>query len=357
VETGTGIYVSRTDTGSDPTVADSDGDGLSDFVEVNRNPPTNPNKADTDNDGFSDPEEIAWGTDPTNPQDTPVTFVIANSQAQFSGIQGSNGWYSGYRVFNPVSGSVDYDPNQDFIRFPGSEGQGPWDGVLQTWNNANGSWALNTAGAAPWTMLGPLAVHPNGTNNPPTIGGTPDPTQEQWTTRRWVASALTSNTPVTIIWQVRKANLNNDGVTGLLFINGKLADSKAIAGNDGTGEIRRYRAILKPNDIVDLALSPAGPSGDRFDYSDGSETWFWIDARPWPPADVRLSESSLDQAQGKFTFKWNSSPNVNYIVWFSTNLKDWTALPAVQSGGTNTTFTHDLGSPPPAARFYRVSPQ
>jgi Bacterial TSP3 repeat len=355
VETGTGVYVSRTDTGSNPTVADSDGDGLSDFVEVNRNPPTNPNKADTDNDGWSDPDEIAWGTDPTNPQDTPVAFLIANSQAQFSGVQGSNGWYSGYRVYNPVSGSVDYDANQDFIRFPGGEGQGSWDGVAQTWNN--GSWALNTAAAGPWTMLGPLAVHPNGTNSPPTIGGTEDPTNEQWTTRRWVAGTLTSNTPVTIIWQVRKTNLNNDGVTGLLFINGKLADSKAIEGTDGNGEVRRYRVILKPNDIVDLALSPAAPNGDRFDYSDGSETWFWIDTRPWPPADIVLSGSNANLTQGKFTFSWNSSPGVNYVVSYSSNMKDWTALPAVPSGGTTTTFTDNLGSPTPAARFYRVSPQ
>ncbi len=354
VETGTGIYVSRTDTGTDPTKVDSDGDGLSDSFEVNRNPPTNPNKADTDGDGFSDPDEIAWGTDPTNAQDTPVAFVIANSEAQFSGVQGANGWYSGYRVYNPVAGTVDYSPTQDFIPFPGGEGLGPWDGVLQTWNN--GSWALNTAGAAPWTMLGPLLIHPNGTNSAPTIGGNPDPTQEQWTIRRWAASVLTSNTPATVIWYARKDNTSNDGVTGLLFVNGKLADSKAVAGTDTTGEIRRYRVMLKPNDIVDLALSPAAPNGDRHDWSDGSATWFWVDTRPWP-ADVKLTEPSLDRAQGKFTFKWTSTPNVNYIVWYSTNLKDWTALPPVPSGGTSTTFTHEVGSPVPSPRFYRVSPQ
>ncbi|HEY5914174.1 MAG TPA: hypothetical protein VJA21_26600 [Verrucomicrobiae bacterium] len=356
VETGTGVYVSPTDTGSNPTKADTDGDGLSDSVEVNRTPPTNPNKADTDNDGFSDPAEIAWGTDPTNPNDNPLAFVIANSEAQFSGIQGSNGWYNGYRIFNPIAGTVNYNANQDFIPFPGgADNPNPWDGVTQTWNN--GAWVLNTAGVAPWAMQGPLAVHPNGTNSAPTIGGTPDPTQEEWVIRRWVASTLTSNTPITVIWKVRKTNLANGGVTGLVFINGALADSKAIAGTDGAGEMRRYRVVLKPNDIVDLALSPEGPTGDRFDYSDGSETWFWVDVRAWPPADISLSGSSVNLAQGKFTFKWNSAPNVNYVVWVSTNLKDWTALPVVPSGGTETTFTETLGSPTPAVRFYRVSPQ
>ena len=303
VETGTGIWVSTSDTGSSPKKTDTDGDGLTDTQEAQHVPPTNPNKADTDADGFTDSEEIAWGTDPTNPNDNPFTFVIANSQAEFSGTQGQNGWFNGYRVSDPVAGTVNYNPNQDFIPYPGGEGQGDWDGVAQTWNN--GSWDLNTADAGPWTYQAALEIHPNGANSPPTIGGAPDPNNEHWAIRRWVATELTKDTQATVIWRVRKTNFNPDGVTGLLFINGNLVDSKAISGTDGTNEMRRYRTTLEKTDIMDLALSPAGLNGAREDWSDGSETWFWVDTRPWP-ANITLSGVTVNLGLGQCTFKWNS---------------------------------------------------
>ena len=52
--------------GTDPNLADTDGDGLSDGDEV-REYQTNPLLADTDADGYSDAEEIAAGTDPLIP--------------------------------------------------------------------------------------------------------------------------------------------------------------------------------------------------------------------------------------------------------------------------------------------------
>lgn len=353
VETGTGKWVSNTDTGSNPKLADSDSDGLSDAVEANRVPPTDPNLADTDKDGFSDAAEIQEGTDPLNAGDNVLAFVIANSQAEFSGVQGSKGWYNGFIIHNPEGGTVDYDPNQAFIPFVGGAGQGAWDGSAQQWTGD--SWDLNTAGEAPWTFQGALDVHPNGTNNPVTIGGIADPTQEQWVVRRWVAAELAAPTNATVIWQVRKTNLNNDGVTGLLFINGILADSEALPGN-GTGAVRRYRAALKPTDIVDLAVSPAGQNGLREDWSDGSQSWFWIDTRP-APASILIEAPAVDLVLNKVTLKWNSQAGAKYTVWTSSNLTSWTNLQNVDSGGTETTFTDTLPSPAPQVRFYRVSPQ
>jgi sulfatase modifying factor 1 len=69
-ETGTGIYVSPTNTGTSPTAPDSDGDGLTDGQEVNTYH-SNPNLADTDGDGFSDPFEISTGFDPASATSTP----------------------------------------------------------------------------------------------------------------------------------------------------------------------------------------------------------------------------------------------------------------------------------------------
>jgi hypothetical protein len=53
--------------GSDPALADSDGDGLDDGAEINGVPATNPLVADSDGDELSDGEEVlTHGTDPTN---------------------------------------------------------------------------------------------------------------------------------------------------------------------------------------------------------------------------------------------------------------------------------------------------
>ena len=354
VETGTGTFVSKTDTGSKPTDKDTDKDGLTDAEEVNATPASNPNKADTDGDGFSDAEEKTAGTNPTDPADNPLTYVIANSQKEFSGTQGKDGWYNGYRVYDPASTTMDYSANQDFIPYAGGEGKGDWDGSSQLWTGS--SWDMNTAGAAPWTWQDAIGVHPNGTNSAPIIDGQPDVTQELWAVRRWAAKELTKDTPVTIVWQVRKANTSNDGTTGLLFINGKLVDSKALAGTDNKGEVRRYKVTLKSTDVVDLALSPAGLNGAREDWSDASETWFWVDARPQSAAVAsKLLSAVFDAAQGKVAIKWTSTAGAKYSVETSPDLKSWSKLTTgLSSEGEQTTFTETLASPRAAMRFYRI---
>lgn len=66
VETGTGVFVSASDTGSDPLRADTDGDRLSDGAEVTGLFSSNPNLADTDGDGADDRTEQRAGTVPTD---------------------------------------------------------------------------------------------------------------------------------------------------------------------------------------------------------------------------------------------------------------------------------------------------
>ena len=88
-ETGTGIYVSPTNTGTSPTNSDTDGDGLTDGQEVNTYH-SNPNLADTDGDGFSDGFEVSTGFDPTSPASTPeaLSAIYAAVEYRFNAANG-----------------------------------------------------------------------------------------------------------------------------------------------------------------------------------------------------------------------------------------------------------------------------
>jgi hypothetical protein len=359
IETGTGKFVSGTDSGSNPNKVDTDGDGLSDSAEVQGSIKTDPNKTDTDGDSFSDADEITSGSNPNDAKDNLLAFVIANSITEFSGFQGSNGWFNGYRNFTLDGGETNYDAKASFIPYEGGTGQGPWDGVGQMWTGT--AWDLNTASAGPWTSQAAQATHPNGANSAPN--------EEHWTIRRWVASKITKVTPVGIIWQVRKENLAGDGVTGAIYLNGKLLDSITIAGVNGTNAIRRYYVNLNTNDIVDLILTPQGVTS-RSDGSDGSLNWMWIDTRV--PAGARQPDGTLfvpaggtaqgpkfesavyDSAQKRITIAWGSAAGATYTVEASEDLKTWTVVSAnVASGGARTTYVETV-DPAKRARFYRV---
>jgi hypothetical protein len=81
VENKTGTWVSVDSTGTDPRNSDSDEDTLLDGVEnpdlpydpanPSTQPGTNPNLADTDGDEFSDGSELSLGTDPTDKNSVP----------------------------------------------------------------------------------------------------------------------------------------------------------------------------------------------------------------------------------------------------------------------------------------------
>jgi hypothetical protein len=79
VESNTGFWISATSTGTDPLNADSDGDGLKDGVETNTgtfanatNTGTSPLKRDSDGDGFTDNDEVVLGFNPTQSGSHPV---------------------------------------------------------------------------------------------------------------------------------------------------------------------------------------------------------------------------------------------------------------------------------------------
>ena len=86
-ETGTGVWVNVTDTGTSPLSPDTDGDGLLDGVESNTglfvdaaNTGSSPLVKDTDSDYTPDGDEVRLGTDPTTASSAPALGdgLIAN---------------------------------------------------------------------------------------------------------------------------------------------------------------------------------------------------------------------------------------------------------------------------------------
>jgi alpha-tubulin suppressor-like RCC1 family protein len=74
VETNTGTYVSANNTGTNPSNADSDNDGLNDGEEVITYG-TNPVSADTDSDGAPDGVEVTAGTNPKQNSSLPKPVI------------------------------------------------------------------------------------------------------------------------------------------------------------------------------------------------------------------------------------------------------------------------------------------
>ncbi len=267
VENKTGL-VSAAGSGSDPAKADTDSDGLRDGDEVNSTPPTDPNLVDTDGDSYSDFDERFYGSNATLNSDTPLSLLVADSVADFSGVQGQGGWEYGYRNLTQSGISASYNPVADFIPFAGGSGVGDsWAGGAASTQHWRGDrWDLQDN--APWTELTATGSHPNGVNNG----------AEHWTVRRWKAVELTAPTPVTVYWLVRKSAAAGDGVTGAIFLNGRIMDTKTIGGAETVGTVRRLHLLLQATDILDFVHLPTGLL-EGSDGSDGSGAWMRVDTR------------------------------------------------------------------------------
>ncbi|MEK7953574.1 hypothetical protein [Luteolibacter soli] len=113
------LNVAFNQTPTNPKAADSDGDGFTDFQEINGthntgfgNQPTNPNAIDSDEDGFSDRAEIVfYATNPNNGSSKPMLLTLIGPEVR-------NG---SFELLGPVPGTVnaaraahwDTDPNGD----------------------------------------------------------------------------------------------------------------------------------------------------------------------------------------------------------------------------------------------------
>jgi hypothetical protein len=93
-ETGTGIYVSPTDTGTNPLLTDTDADGLNDGIEITQHG-SDPNLKDSDSDGFEDGFEVLTGFNPASAASTPEALSSMLPAVEFR-FNAANGVF--YRI-------------------------------------------------------------------------------------------------------------------------------------------------------------------------------------------------------------------------------------------------------------------
>ena len=115
-ENGSGIFIDASNPGSSPLLADTDGDGLDDGSEISPDNGyiTDPNLEDSDADGFSDPVEIAEATNPNNPEDFPdilLPLVLNEILARnLTGLRDGFGTREDWiEIYNPNPGPVNLD--------------------------------------------------------------------------------------------------------------------------------------------------------------------------------------------------------------------------------------------------------
>ena len=131
--------------GSDPNNPDTDGDGINDGTEL-AVWGTDPTSADSDGDGFEDCDEIKQGTDPADADDNLFGSLVADSEAEFGGTQGENGWFNGYILYDEnatVAGERYVEADAFTANTYDGAGAGE-DGRVITGNNAiNGRFGFN----------------------------------------------------------------------------------------------------------------------------------------------------------------------------------------------------------------------
>lgn len=160
--------------------------------------------------------------------------ALADSERDFSGVQGAGGWSYGY--VEPATGP-DFIPMRQFV---------------------DQTWYVNLG--VQWTHVGVVEMHPNGS----TTSGGRIPI-EQWAVRRWVSTVAG---PVTISGKIaRAAASNSQPVLGKVLVDGMAIYSQVVQANDTTGFSFSQPAMLKAGSTVDLVLAPQGADflgGTRF---------------------------------------------------------------------------------------------
>jgi MYXO-CTERM domain-containing protein len=185
--------------------------------------------------------------------------LLASSIADYSAVQGQNGWYYGYYdVGSPLAATF-----QPMTEFDGTR------------------WWVDSSRY--WTMIGPVGAHANGLI---TSGfATPD---EQWAARRWVSS-ITSLVDVDAVFAKLNVNPASNGVTGRIYVDGTEIWNQTIGATDSTGASPSFQLSVVPGTTIDFILDPH----DSNDWSDNTQFSAVVTSVPAPAAAALLGLAGI----------------------------------------------------------------
>lgn len=340
---------------TNPLSADTDGDGLTDGAEVNTHR-TDPLKTDTDEDRFSDAREIADGTDPLDPNSPPPLTepVLAHRYSFLLDATDSIGGNHGvlFADAHVEGGQLILDGIEDRMDFTREVGVGknfgPTGISIESWYTDTGSgvWAKLFTFGSP--QAGQELAYTNRRGNGETSGidrdgakllGA-DVTQNE---AHYLAitvsadgnlNAYLDGQPIESIVDIDTNDLSNVTSTNEFLGESAWNDPEHMGSID---EFRIWKGVLSADRVG--AHFTAGPDG-----------------LPGPSAPPFIITSfSFDTTNRRSTLIWNSRTNGRYTVWRSIDLRDWAALPGeVASQGTQTSFIDQNVPQDALTLYYRV---
>jgi hypothetical protein len=166
---------------------------------------------------------------------------IASSIADFSNVQGQDGWSYGF--FNQgVDGTTPYTTGA-FKKFEtfGIVGPGVWGATdLQVGSQNN-----------VYLGLGAATGHPTGL--------APPDQQDRiiWAVRRY-ESEVAGDVDISIVLRKDNTNPNGGGITGRVFVNGAEIYTQFVAATDGTGFQKTFVRNVGVGDLIEFAIDPLG---------------------------------------------------------------------------------------------------
>lgn len=180
--------------------------------------------------------------------------VIANSQTEFSGVQGQNNWYYGY-YNKSADGNSTYDAATDFIQFL-ADGSSTLS-ANNFWNGSAWDWPVN--GNPPWTTLNATGGHPNGSNH--TTAGQPEDDDIHWVIRRYISEV---GGYLKISGSTATPSATGDGTNERIYVDGALVMTQF---NDGTTNPYVLETTVSIGSVIDFIIEPGNANNDGNDGS------------------------------------------------------------------------------------------
>jgi hypothetical protein len=371
VETGTGLFICASDTGTDPTKVDTDGDGDSDWEEVNNNTdPTDPNSfchcyiadgpppppcpLNLDATKLPLGPLNTWGNFVVPTNATPPAVVLVDSvravEFQLAGGTGDGTQFLGPEAYPTANGDRTVEA---WIRDPSPQSEK----TIFAWGRRGGF--------APEGKNFALGHGTNATSGALSTGGSAD---LGWADKnvfgRWTYLALT----VSNVLAGSSPNLYRTNLISA-YVDGQLASSQtntlstaafaADAPNSSTDSTNRlhFRIGRQNTDIGDADTNAIGAFHLAklriYNYAIAPASIqhrFEAERKRFLPP-LRIDDVRVDASNGDVVLSWAAGPGRSVSIESSTDLTTWSLI---ASNLTGTGYTDSPTNSVPGRRFFRL---